>query len=124
MHVVYGSCENGAKESGWNLGKTLRSLCQIFQDTPARRENFIPITDRDLFPSQFCQHRWVEDVKVAEKALKIWPHVNKYVKAVKSERTAPASASFVSVASACDNTLIKAKLEFFVAVAKSLQEFF
>ena len=30
---------------------------------------------------------------------------------VKSERKAPASASSVSVASACDDTLIEAKLE-------------
>ena len=41
---------------------------------------------------------------------------------MKSERKAPASA-FVSVASACNDTLIEAKLEFFFAVAKPLQEF-
>ena len=42
---------------------------------------------------------------------------------MKSERKDSASASIVSVASACDVTLIEAKLEFFVAVAKLLQEF-
>ena len=41
---------------------------------------------------------------------------------MKSERKAPASA-FVSVASACNDTLIEAKLEFFFAVGKPLQEF-
>ena len=76
-----------------------------------------------MFPFQFCQHRWVEDIKVAEQALKIWPHVNKYVKTVKSERKAPASAFFVFVASACYDTLIEAKLDFFIAVVKSLQAF-
>ena len=65
----------------------------------------------------------MEDIKVAEQALKIWPHVNKYVKTVKSERRAAASAFFVFITSACDNTLIEAKLEFFVALAKLLQEF-
>ena len=125
MHVVHERFEKGAKESGWNLGNTLCSLRQIFHDTPARREDYIQITGSDLFPFRFCQHRWVEDIKVAEQALKIWPHVNKYayVKTVKSERKASASASFVSVASACDNTLIEAKLEFFVVVAMLLQEF-
>ena len=44
----------------------------------------------------------------AKQALKILLHVNKYVKTVKSERRAPASASFVSVAPACDDTLIEA----------------
>ena len=42
---------------------------------------------------------------------------------MKSERRTPGSASFVSVTSGCDDALIEAKLEFFVAVAKSLQEF-
>ena len=42
---------------------------------------------------------------------------------MKSERRAPTFVSFLSVTFACDDTLIKAKLEFFVAVAKSLQEF-
>ena len=76
-----------------------------------------------MFPFQFCQHRWAKDIKFAEQALKIWHHVNKYVKTVKSERRAAASASFVFVATACDDTLIEAKLEFLVAVAKPLQEF-
>ena len=40
-----------------------------------------------------------------------------------SEGKAPASASFVFMASACDDTLIEAKLDFFVALAKPLPEF-
>ena len=65
-----------------------------------------------MFPFWFCQHRWVEDIKIAEQALRIWPHVNKYVKTVKNKRITPASASFITIASACDNILIEAKLEF------------
>ena len=42
---------------------------------------------------------------------------------MKSKRRAAASASFVFVATACDDTLIDAKLEFFVALVKPLQEF-
>ena len=77
MHVVHGRFEKGAKESGWNLDNTLRSLWQIFHDTPTRREDFIQITGSDLFSFRFCWHRWIEDIKVAEQALKIWAHVNK-----------------------------------------------
>ena len=86
-------------------------------------EDFIQITGSDLYPFWLCQHRLVEDIKVANQALKIWPRVNKYVKTVKSERRTTASAFFVFVASACDDTLNEAKLEFFVALAKPLQEF-
>ena len=77
LHVVHGRCEKGAKGSGWNFGNTLRSLWQIFYDTPARKENFIQISSNELFPFRFCQHRWVEDIEDAEQALKIWPYVNK-----------------------------------------------
>ena len=59
LHVVHLSFEKGANESGWNLGNTLHSLWQIFRDTPARREDFIQITDSNLFPFQLCKHRWV-----------------------------------------------------------------
>ena len=73
MHGVHGTFKKGAKESGWNLGNILCALWQIFHDTPAKRKDFIQITGSDLFPFWFCQHRWVEYIKVAEKALKIWP---------------------------------------------------
>ena len=42
---------------------------------------------------------------------------------MKSKRRPAASASFAFVATACDDTLIEAKLKFFVALAKPLQEF-
>ena len=71
MHVVHGSFEKSAKESGLNVDDTLHSLWQNFHDTSSRREDFIQITGSDLFPFEFGQHRWVEDIKVAEQALKI-----------------------------------------------------
>ena len=51
--MVHGNFEKEAKESVWNLGNTLRSLLQIFHDTPARREDFIQITGSDLYPFGF-----------------------------------------------------------------------
>ena len=83
LRVVHGSFKKGAKECRWNLVNTLHSLWQMFYDTPARKKNFVQITGSNLFPFRFCQHRSVEDIKVAEQALKIWPNVNKYVKTVK-----------------------------------------
>ena len=123
LHVVHGSFQNGAKESGWNLANILRALWQLFHDTPARREDFNHITGTNVYPLQFCPHRWVENVRVAERALHIWPHINKYVKTVITQGKAPTSSSFMTVATACDDTLVQAKLEFFISVAKPLQEF-
>lgn len=124
LHIVHGSFQKGAKESGWDLANILRSLWQIFHDSPARREDFTKITGTSVFPLQFCQHRWVEDVKVAERALQIWPHVDKYVKTLVSQGKAPpTSVSFFTVQTACDDPLFQAKLEFFVSVARPLQDF-
>ena len=123
LHVVHGLFQRGAKQSGWNLANILRSLWQVFHVVPARREDFIQITGSDVFPLQFCQHRWVEDIKVADRALQIWPHVDKYVKTVAKEGRAPTSVSFFTLISACDDVLIQTKLQFFVSVAKPMQEF-
>ena len=112
LHVVHGSFQRGAKQSGLNLANILRSLWQVFHDVSPRRENFIQITSSDVFPLQFCQHRWVEDIKVADRALQIWPHVDKYVKTVAKEGRAPTSVSFFTLISACDDDLIQAKLQF------------
>jgi len=40
----------------------------MFHDVPARTDDFIRITRTDVFPYQFGQHNWVEDIKVAERA--------------------------------------------------------
>ena len=69
LHTVHGRLQKAVHESGWHLGNLLRSVWQIFHDTPARREDFAQVTGNTLYPLQFCQHRWVEDAKVAERAV-------------------------------------------------------
>ena len=74
------------KEEQNNLGRILPThyvhCGKMFHDVPARREDFIQETGSEVFPLQFCQHRWVEDIKVANRNLQIWPHIDKYVKTV------------------------------------------
>lgn len=76
LPTVHGSFQ-GEKESGWKIGDKLRALWQLFHDTPAIRDDFIEMTKTSTFPLKFCAHRWVEDL--AERALKIWPHVEIFV---------------------------------------------
>ena len=49
--------------------KLLHSCWQIFHDSPARRDDFITITDNTVFPSTFCDAREVGSKKAADKAL-------------------------------------------------------
>ena len=37
LHVIHGSFQMSAKESGWNIEVLLKVLWNIFRDSPARR---------------------------------------------------------------------------------------
>lgn len=110
------------KKERWKLENLLRSLWQLFHDSPARREDFVTITENRLFPLRFCPHRW-EDIKVAERAFQIWPDVKKFVSSFKDPKKAPKTVSFSTVKAACDDPFTTPKLEFFVSVAKQLYAF-
>ena len=50
LHIVHGGLQKGVDESGWKLGHLMRSLWQLFHDTPARREDFVKLTGSTVFP--------------------------------------------------------------------------
>ena len=54
LHIVHGGLQKGVNESGWKLGHLMRSLWQLFHDTPARREDFVKLTGSTVFPLKFC----------------------------------------------------------------------
>ena len=102
----------------------LRSLYYLFDDSPARREDYVAITCSELILLKFCAHRWVEDVIVAERALKMWPHLKKYVAHFsQNPKKRPSCSSYKKVAEAVKTDIVKCRLEFFVSVAKVLQDF-
>ena len=100
LHSVHGSLQTGANKTGWNLGNLLRALWQIFPDSPARRDDFTKMTESSQYPLQFCVHRWVEDVEVAEHALLMWPAVEKFVASFQ-DKQAPSTVSFTTVKATC-----------------------
>ena len=75
-----------------------------------------------IFPEKFCQTRWVEDVKIANRALVVWPSIKKYVRATealpKSKR--PSCASYCVLLNATKDPLIPAKFQAFKAAAAEL----
>ena len=103
---------------------TLSSLYWLFHDAPARREDFITITGSTLFPLKFCNHRWVENVVVAERALDIWPKVKDYIDAVQSGQvTEPKNKSFKAVVTSMNDPLFIPRLHAFLAIAKATTPF-
>ena len=58
----------------------MRSLYNCFNNSPARREDYLTANDGDAkFGLKFCSTRWLEDVHVTERAIDIWPCVQKYI---------------------------------------------
>ena len=46
LHVVHGAFRNGMKQTNWRIDLLLKSLHSLFNETPARREDYMKITER------------------------------------------------------------------------------
>ena len=73
LHVVHGAFRTGMKQIGWGIDLLLKSLYSHLHETPARGEDYTKMTGSEVFPLQFCGHRWLEDRRVAERAVEMWP---------------------------------------------------
>ena len=75
--------------------------------------------------SRFCEHRWVEDEVVAERALEIWPNFVRVIKdwesQCKSKR--PKNGSYEVLVASYKDVFVSLRMEFFRFVAKILHEF-
>lgn len=99
----------------------------LFHDSPARQTAFTNITGVLKYPQHFCDTGtpWLEDIKVAETAILLWPHIRKYVEATMKLpcTTIPSWKSFQVVREATKDKLVLARLHAFMAVGNILQEF-
>ena len=94
----------------------------LFKDSPARREDYSKMTGSSVFPLKFCQHKWLENVSVAELALGIWPHIVKYVNAVKAKKVADPKSS-ETINSSWSDPQMSVRIAFFASVAKQITPF-
>ena len=78
-----------------------------------------PVTGSDIFPLLFYGHIWPEDKSVVERALHIWPQITAYISETlkKPNSQIHTSNTFSTVKSDVQDSLVPAKLEFFVSVA-------
>ena len=83
------------------------------------------MTGSQVFPLQFCGHRWLEDKRVAERAVEMWPSLTIYITEIlkKPKSQVPTSSSFSTVKSAILNKLTTAKLEFFMSIASAMRPY-
>lgn len=123
LHTLHNSFKAGIKAAGWDLVEFLRAVYYLFRHVPARRADYVRYTKTELFPMKYCAIRWLENFKVAERALQILPHIEKYVECASKEHTAPSCNSFKIVSRCIKDKLLKAKLAFFMSLAAALEPF-
>ena len=112
LHVVHGAFRTGVQKTKWGIDSILQALYNLFPNSPAKREDYTKITGSKVFPLPFSGTRWIEDKKVADRALEIWPNITKYVSETlkKPKSQVQTSGYFATVRSAVQDNLIVAKL--------------
>ena len=83
------------------------------------------MTGSEVFSFQFCGHRWLEDKRVAERAVEMWPSLTTYITEIlkKPKSQVPTSSSFSTVKSTVYNKWTTAKLEFFMSIAAAMRPY-
>jgi len=124
LHTVHNAFKSGCEASSWEIDDFLSSLYYLFKDSPARREDFLVVSETGIFPKKFVKHRWLENVPTVERAIKLIPDLQKFVSAVqKKEVPKPICKSFLTVQKHLKDKSLIAKLHAFLSIAKILQPF-
>lgn len=125
LHVVAGSLQTAFKETDWSIDKILKAMWQLFHDSPARRETYIRVTGCNIFPKQFCQTRWTENVDVVSKGMDVWENVVKTIKEflslAKSKR--PKNKSYKVLVDNHNDKTVPIKFQLFKDIGLILQSF-
>ena len=124
-------CVAGIDASGWDLETFLKALHILFEDTPARREDYLSVTNKGIaeskeaFPQKWCSHRWLENTSVAQRALDILPNIKVYIQAVQDKKVKdPGTKTFDTVKCAVmKDPLLPSKLACFISISKLVEPF-
>ena len=71
LHILHGAFGTGIQSTGWKLGKLMKALFKILDESPARRDIYLKVGTCEKFPQSFSETRWIEDEPVADRALEI-----------------------------------------------------
>ena len=80
LHVIHGALKTGFKSAEWNIEKLMKASSNLFHDWPARRADYVTVTECENFFHAFCSTRWMEDQKVAERLCSIWGNIKEITK--------------------------------------------
>ena len=72
MHTIHGSLKAAVKAMDWSIGKALKAMWKILDETPVRRDIFEKITETNVYPLPYCGHRWCENEDCIHRVENIW----------------------------------------------------
>ena len=125
LHTVHGSLKNGIKSSDWEIGKILKAVFKLLDESPARRDIFRNVTESEVFPLPYCGYRWCENECCLNRAEAIRQCFVKFIeylnKLVKSKQ--PQGKSFSILQEAIKDPLMAAKFKLVEFVAGKLNLF-
>ena len=105
LHVVHGAFRSGESKTKWGIDTLMKALHNLFDESPAKRKDYTKITGSNIFPTTIL---WLEDKRVVERVLQIWPQVTAYTSETlkKPKSQIPTSKTFSTVGSAVHDSLI------------------
>ena len=126
LHILHGAFKTAMEKS--KLFGAFESLYNsafwLFKDSPARREDFEKVCGSSLYPIQFCKHRWLENLPVAQRFLKVWENIKKYVKTViKKEVAERKCKSFSVVKDRVADEMVIPMTHFYITVIQDIHPF-
>lgn len=123
IHTVHNAFKTAFQNGTWAVSSFLRAIYNVFNNSPARKSDYIEFTSSTVFPLEFCSTRWVENIQVAERAKLIVPNLKQYLEGVKKAKIKITSNSFKIMENHLEDKLLEAKLCFFIVLANEVEPF-
>ena len=127
LHQVHNSLKAAMDTNSFKMQQFLRSLYNLFHDAPARRGEFTLLTGSSKFPQSFATHRWADNRRAAERAVDMFPSLEKFCNAVESKTkgvTQITSQSYKNVIKfVLHDKFALVKLEFFISLCRKIEPF-
>ena len=125
LHMLHGAFKTAFQATDWSLDKILKTMWNLFHDSPTRRDTNIRVSQSELFPKKFCPTRRPENQEVVTRAIEIWENLQKTIKEFSSlpKRKRPQCKSYDTLLLYVSDPLMKVKFHFFKDLASHLEVF-
>ena len=125
LYILPSAFQTGMIKPGWDIGKIVKMLYKIFDESPAHCDVDLCKGTYKVFPIKFCSTRLIENQPVADWAWEVWFSVVSTVKHWLSKFKQPKnSKSYDTMVEHHQDSVIPAKFYFFSFITGILKRYF